>query len=271
MSLVTGLMLVATVLWCATARAADAQTSLPDRLDQEFRDPLDPALEIFGTGPLATVGTDRSGLRISLAADRRKEEGAGVATRFQISGDFEITLAYELRSVKQPEKGFGAGLKIWLTTGNAQRRAITFAHFRRPKDENQRVAFIAFWDEAGKKTFDQKSFDTTVTRGQLRLIRTGSAVRFLAADENSTEFQELYEAEISPEDIETMRIQATSSAAAVPVDVGLQRLTIRAEKLSIGGQRKPESRWPRWSVAIVGISAGIICLILIRRWMASRE
>lgn len=168
------------VLLAVPAGAEDVRRgSLSDRFEQDFRQALDPALTLYGVSPGVVTKTDRSGLSINIAAARAEEEGAGVATRFQISGDFEITISYELRSDKRPETGFGAGLKIWMSSGVPPRRAMTFAHMRRQKSDNQRVALVASWDDEGKKSIDSKTFDATASRGKMRMTRAGPTIYFL--------------------------------------------------------------------------------------------
>ena len=226
---------------------------------------------MFGIGPGVGVRTDRSGLRINLSPNRKREEGAGVATRFRISGDFEITLSYALLSSENPEKGFGAGMKVWLKVGDHPKQNITLAHFRRPKSDNQIVALVTTFDAENNKSLDTNSFDPAGTAGRMRLVRTGSTLKLLAADGESDEFKEVHHAEVGTEDVQAIRIQATSSGAPVSVSVRLSHLTVRADKLSIQGSPPPDSgsRWIWWAVGI-GVLGGVAALLAWRRFANRR-
>jgi len=80
-------------------------------IHQDFRagSRLTPGLKMFGPDLDRTARRDGKGLRITLRKDRKTKGAVGIETQFSISGDFEITLAYEILSVNKPKSGMGAG------------------------------------------------------------------------------------------------------------------------------------------------------------------
>lgn len=262
------LLLLLLIVGCGGASESTSTKSekMGDTLEQNFRTRLGPGFRTFGDGTGASTRIDRLGMRISLAPTRKAEDGVGVATRFRISGDFEVTLSYAVLSTEQPKNGFGAGAKTWLKIGDHPQRNVTFAHFRRPKSDNQLVALVTTFDEQKNKSFDQKTSDASETRGKLRLERTGTLLRFLIAEEDSNQFREIHQADVGREDVQAIRIQATSSGAPVPVSVRFGDLKIRADKLSIQGsppQVQNRTHWFWWGALIAAI--GIVSAFLLRR------
>ena len=49
----------------------------------------------------------RGGLHIRIPAGLRNPEAMGIATRFQVRGDFEITATYEMIQADTPIRGYG--------------------------------------------------------------------------------------------------------------------------------------------------------------------
>jgi hypothetical protein len=60
------------------------------------RGPIHPALGQFGPDAARVIQPAPDGLRIVLRAKRPEPGGVGVTPQFRISGDFEITVGYQL-------------------------------------------------------------------------------------------------------------------------------------------------------------------------------
>ncbi len=251
--------------------SAERNDGLPARFERSLAGSLTPELLTFGQCPTTEIQSEESGLRLSVYAAHEGQTGVGMCPRLQISGDFEITLSYALLSVERPDTGFGAGVKIWARIGDPQQHAITLARFRCSDDEDRFVALNASWDGARNQR-EQQALAATKPDGRLRLSRTGSILTYAAADGEDGEFRDFHVTEIGTGDITSLRIQATASGGAVPVDVRLHNLTIRANRLdnravgsaASGGVDK------LWIVGIVNVVV-VAVILVVRRLMRQRR
>src|SRR5262249_30103830 len=77
-------------------------------------------LKLFGTNVDEVVRQEGGGLRLVLPTDGRQTYGWGVAGKFSLSGDFEVTGAYELMTVDPPTRGSGVGVVVWIASDAAR-------------------------------------------------------------------------------------------------------------------------------------------------------
>jgi hypothetical protein len=228
--------------------------ALGEEFYQDFRGgaPLHPAVGTFGGDAARHMKPESAGLRLSLSATPGEEE-FGVSPRFRISGDFEVTVAYEVLAVDKPKSGWGAGLKVWGQIGGSDFEAINMAHRLCSDGKEQVVALFSRPGSGGKRVFDQKTRETTVRKGQLRVARRSSEVTFLATKGENDEFQELHRVEARTDDLPALRIMASAGGTPTAVNVRLLDLRITADRLG-GAARPPERRGIGWLVAcVVGV------------------
>src|SRR5690606_14389741 len=83
----------------------------------------------------------------------------------------------------------------------------------------------------GQRENQVSLFDASANRGRLRLVRVGTQLEFLVADNVNSTFRQLRLAEFTDADIEMVRLSAQQSDAATPVEVVWSELVIRAEEL----------------------------------------
>src|SRR5438128_2650508 len=111
--------LLATVIFGSLA-AADgpddnpitAQKKLEDKTTEfyhDFRnkDNLDANFKLVGPEAAKRVKPEPEGLRITLPAKQKNPDAVGVAPKFSIKGDVEITVGYEILQADQPKEGWG--------------------------------------------------------------------------------------------------------------------------------------------------------------------
>jgi hypothetical protein len=83
---------------------------MEDQFHQDFRGAasLNPTLTLFGPDSGKAVQFEPEGLRITMPAGRADKAAVGLAPNLRISGDFEITVGYEILSAERPAEGMGA-------------------------------------------------------------------------------------------------------------------------------------------------------------------
>jgi len=206
------------------------------QMDDEFHcgfggGELNPALNRIGPDVSRVMRSDSGGLRITLPPDRQDKGAVGIEPRFRISGDFEITVGYEILSVDTPSTGMGAGLKVWGRLDSDQFQAMNLGRMTSPEGASAFCAVFAQEDAAGKRRFQTKEQPTDAKRGRLRLVRTGSELSSLVAEEEAEEFQELQRVQVGTGDVLVLRISGTTSGDACGVSLRLLDLRIRADTL----------------------------------------
>jgi hypothetical protein len=72
---------------------------------------------------------------------------------------------------------------------------------------------VESWDHDVPKSYKAVSFPTAVRAGQLRILREGTTVRCLVADDPANNFRELHRVEMGSEDLEHLRFEVVTVAA----------------------------------------------------------
>ncbi|WP_417387608.1 DUF1583 domain-containing protein [Gimesia sp.] len=193
---------------------------LGEQFDNEQLVPL-------GRGMLRLIKPRRDGLSLNLPAGYQVSS-VGISPRFQISGDFEITASYEVPAWKNPESGYGLGPSLYLRMHDAEESAAMIARLLRPGNKQVFSSSVSTTLE-GKRTFDVKLEEAKQNSGKLKLIRTGSQLKFLVADGPDAEFRELREVELGTADVDLLRLGAQQSDLKTPVQVLWKELSITAE------------------------------------------
>lgn len=193
----------------------------------DFRDgkPLPEKLTLFGVNAEEYVKPEVGGLRITPPPDGKQTFGWGVAGRFTLSGDFEVTGTYELITTDPPTQGGGVGVALNLEHG---KKFAKIGRFRRSWDGDQYVAE----SRVGIPDQFRAQHEPTQTRtGQLRFVRKGTTLHFLVADAPGAEFREILQTEFGDEDLDMVRFIANNNKSPTALDVRLLDLTIRSGKL----------------------------------------
>jgi hypothetical protein len=89
-----------------TVIGQDLDSKLEKTFYRDFRkaDSLDDDFKLIGPDATSLTKFEPEGLRISLPAKRITREPIGVAPRFKIKGDFEITVSYEIINADPPKR-----------------------------------------------------------------------------------------------------------------------------------------------------------------------
>ena len=185
------------------------------------------------------VAFEPEGMRINLPTDVPGERlSTGVTSTFGVKGDFEITLGYEI--LRQPDAE---------DAGPATRFTLAVA-LDRPNSKQHQVSHSRRWTKTGEHLFtwftapglipgkavqrsDTFRLKTKEKAGQLRLVRSGAEVFFLAAEGNDTEFAVLQKYMFGDEDLREIIIASSTGGPKASLDVRVTGLRVRAEAVPI--------------------------------------
>src|SRR5262245_11651807 len=232
----------------------------------DFRDgkPLTEKLTLFGVDAEEYVKPEVGGLRITPPPDGKQTFGWGVAGRFMLSGDFEVTGTYELITTDPPTQGGGVGVALNLEHG--QKKFAKIGRFRRSWDGDQYVAE----SRVGIPDQFRAPHEPTQTRtAQLRFVRKGAMLHFLVADAPDAEFREILQTEFGDEDLDMVRFIANNNKSPTALDVRLLDLTIKSGNL-IPAQTLDLSRAGLVQALLVGLLATLL-LASIGIWIYTRR
>ena len=200
----------------------------------DFRDgkPLPAWLTLDGPVEEAEINLADAGMRVTLPAERKSHFAVGVETKLIFSGDFEITAAFELLSFERPATGYGVGVSLNLARAADRKLFGKIARFWRPEEGN--VFISEFWNNDPPKFRRVKSVPTETRTGRLRLVREGDTLRYLAAEGFDGDFQEVYQAKFTADDLAQLRLVVSDSGApGNAVDARLLELRIVGGKLTV--------------------------------------
>ncbi len=160
--------------------------------------------------------------------------GTGFQTTFPLSGDFEVTLAFEILQLDTPPSGFGVGVGIRLPAPAGDPGEIMIARFIRPMDRE-----IILWQRGqqnGRILVSDKI-------GRLRLTRSGKLLRYLWASGLSGEaFEVINQIAIGTGDIRHVRLVAMTNQKPCNLDIRLLDFRVRqSDQKGVSGPSDTES------------------------------
>lgn len=187
------------------------------------------SLTPFGPGAVNLVRPTEKGLRLCLPVGE-KTAGVGFATRFQIRGDFEVTMRYRIDGIAKPKDGWGAGPSLYLTTVGEQQPATQLSRLSRKDDREIYSVFRALPIE-GERTKLHKHFDANVEHGKLRIARVDSKLTWSVADGFSEDFKVLHEDTFDTADVGLARVSLQQSHPSTGGTIFIEHFSITAENL----------------------------------------
>ena len=208
MSLISSFLLCTLV---ATATGAE--------IHYDFRiGPLDPKIfQVEGAGD--HMKAEAVGLHINPAANIRKSTRTGVGLRFRLQGDFEITAPFEILESEVPKTSYGVSALVRLETDRPVHTAslgriltkkdgpqFRVIH-RDPKQQNNR-----------RHKIGTQSYPTKTMTASLRIVRKGEVLHFLVAEDDRTEFRELYQTKFTDGDLTSLKLLSQHGLDRVPPD-----------------------------------------------------
>jgi DNA-directed RNA polymerase subunit RPC12/RpoP len=206
----------------------------PVETNQDFRkgQPLLPSLKLFGGDAVKLTKREDEGLRITLPPTRKNHDAVGVSTSYSLSGDFVITAAYELLSASRPTQGPGTGVTLRVANDPQWHSFAKVGRFIRPAEGSGYAT--EFWNNnpPPDKVWQAQFEPSEGPRGQLRLVREGSILRFLVADGPENTFRQIDVAKIGADDLPVVQfVVVDSGTEGNLVDARLIELKIRSGAL----------------------------------------
>jgi hypothetical protein len=232
-------------------------------------------LDFAGADASTFIKPEDGGLRITLPAGRKKFGAIGIALTEPVTGNFEITTAYELLPMDLPQRGYGAGLEVYLMTATPTQEAVGFYRLVSPeKGDAYMCSRMTTID--GKRQYKHQLYDAPAKAGRLRLTRAGGEVTFWAAEGAADDFRELCRYDLGPEDLKIVRLGANSGTAPEPVDLRIVDVKIRSDEPIVGpvpafDPNAPSKGWRRGWLVAAGLVGLLVALSLLGTWFYVRR
>ena len=195
-------------------------------------------------------------------------EGPAVATKFGIRGDFEITATFEVLSKLRPDVGYGMGADMVIKPPGGWDKFASISRFSKTDDT---VFSMVHKEKVGEKeNWNAKLHPTRATSGRLRLVRVGPTLHYQLAEGDAKIFHEMFVSEYGAEDLECVRLSATTGGSNKAVDLLWKDLSVRAEELPGWVGPDPKSRRsPPWITAVFVSATLLLGLMGMVWWLAS--
>ena len=216
-------------------------------------------------GTAKLVQPDERGLRFTIP--NGLGEGPAVATKFAIRGDFEITATFEVLSKLRPDVGYGMGADMVIKPPGVWDKFASISRFSKTDDT---VFSMVHKDKVGEKeNWNAKIHPTQATSGRLRLVRVGPTLHYQLAEGDAKIFHEMFVSEYGAEDLEFVRISATTGGSKKAVDLLWKDLSVRAEELPGWVGPNPKSRRSQpWITTVVVSAALLLGMMGLVWWLA---
>jgi hypothetical protein len=232
--------------------SAGAQS--PGEYVQDFRTGNGPESiwKVFGPEAQKLMRPERGGLRIKIPASRKRLDPIGMSSRVTLSGDFEVSMIFDILAADEPKTGYGAGVNILLQLHTDPPTTAKIAHYIR--SDQGSVLFLDY--KVGKKEkYEAKSFPTSTKKGRLALKREGTSLFFMAGPSGG-ESLELYKTEVGREDVPLVRFVANTGGSPSALDVRFVEVRIRSSDKLLGAPRVPEGGSGLWWVLCGSLLVG---------------
>jgi DNA-directed RNA polymerase subunit RPC12/RpoP len=171
-----------------------------------------------GVDKMVEAKPEEGGLRIKVLANRGKA-GAGLQTKFSLTGDFEITASYEILSFDKPATGYGVGVYLTISPAAWKNKRATLARCWTPQTGS---GFQPVFILAGPVPINRTGWEPSETmKGQLRLRREGDKLFYLINEEVGQPFREILQCDYGTEAVDMVRLVANPGSSPAAVDVRL--------------------------------------------------
>ncbi len=143
---------------------------------------------------------------------------------------------------RQPSKGNGVGLNMILAREGAG-ESVSFERNKRVQGDDVLLSTHQTTNPEGKAQWKTKQKPSTMTSGQLRMLRIGDEVTYWAAEGNSNSFRKVDIDQYCAAAINTIFLAAYPGFAQNAVDVRIKDLRVRQTAVAAADQR---AEYPGW-------------------------
>jgi serine/threonine protein kinase len=231
---------IATGLGYAVAYRAGASAALDLEFYRSLKDDAEnrASFELRGPNAERCVQFEPDGLRITLPDGYPKlRPMVGVSAPLAVKGDFEITVDYDILHEPAEADGVHPAMKVWLmaVVDNFQDNPAVMGRIISKEGEPRYTMWQTVWNyEARDNHTSAKQLPTQAKSGRLRLVRTGSDLRYYAAEGPDGEFALLQEFPFTDEDLKSVRILCSTGGPKSSVDVRVANLRVRTSSAAAG-------------------------------------
>ena len=225
------------------------------------------------------VKYEAQGVRVTLPGGRGWGP-TGIATGFGLSGDFDISVRYEIfQEPEQADSGNArTGTRICLTV-TLNRPGNSDASIRRKITPNQPVHLMTLralrQDADGKPDTMANAFPVSERIGRFRMVRRGAELAYYLADGDEQEFQLLTVHSFAADDLKDVRISGDTSGPNAVLDVRFSDLRISAASLlqglganvGHGGQGAPLPTSLLLVSLLVASTIALFVLLFLGKWL----
>ena len=201
--------------------------------------------------------------------------GVGVKTAFGITGDFEITTAYEILQAEKPPSGFGVGAGLRVFKAEPSGELANVAHVVRAAGQP-----VLLWNRSievpGQNTkYPEGTMPWPDKIGRLRFKRTGASLSFLAAPGLvGGEYFEIRTADFGGDDIRSIALIGFNGRQPVAVDVRFLDLSIKsggpaaAPVVAHHANLPPNPRSSGWLAVllVLGLGSTMVLALALGAW-----
>jgi hypothetical protein len=248
------------------AAAAAGEMKAEVRLDGANIQAVRGRFGAYGYRPRQTILPEAGGYRFRLPGAGGVGQ-TGIYSYFALTGDCEVTAAYELIGVPAPPKGYGCGVGLALDAGDQVGRGSVQ---RLNKAGTEGSGYVVQTELAAADPKEVYRFvPGKGKRGRLGLRRVGKELVFLTADAPDAELEEVDRLPFTERTIRAVRLFADDGGSATAVDVRLKDIAIRAEEITGGLPQKEGGTSAWWWLAAFVPAAG--AGLVFWRWRASRD
>lgn len=199
-----------TLVWAAFVGSIPC-ASLAADFNHDFRSGSFDFKQFRYEGPDAGkyIKPEASGLHWKFSPGKAPERPVGVYWNSRVSGDFTVTVRYEILEATAPKTGPGVGAELYLMLDGPGKDGIALSRLELP-DGTAAMKFVHLATDqmTGKR---QTSASRTVAtlpsslRGELRLSRTGPELVASWAEGENSEFQSLIQTVVPMTDLQMAR------------------------------------------------------------------
>jgi WD40 repeat protein len=153
----------------------------------------------------------------------------GVAAKFGIKGDFELTAGFEIVEAEPPKEGRGVYFELYLMTETSSGEALSFNRMVLQDGREVYASARMSSNKAGGRNiiFQGEEIPAPRKSGQLRITRLGSKIFLSVREDAGANFRVLYRAELGAEDVKFLRLGANPGGGPHAVDLRIHDLRVR--------------------------------------------
>ncbi len=213
---------------------------------------LDSRFSRYGFTPTRTIARENRHVRFKLPP--LKDVGqTGIYSYFAMAGDFEVEGSFDLLTLTEPTKGYGASVGIALDTEGPAGQ-LQFARGQRVKEFPSYLITRAIPKDK-EMTYDTQRFAAKAKSGKFVLKRQNADLTILVS-EGKDDMTELAKIPFTTATVRKIRLFADTGGSPTSLDGRIGNLKVRAEEITGGiATRDVAFNWLGWLSTILFFAA----------------